>query len=62
MVTTTNRLESSNWKFVAILFAITKADSIIVAALLTGKYFLDCFGDTRNICKVYIFHDRLINH
>lgn len=51
VATATNRPARSKWKFVAVLFAITIAFSVIVAALLTGKYLLDYFGDTSNKCK-----------
>ena len=51
MVTTTNCPARSKWKFVAILFAITVAVSVIVAELVDGKNLLDYFGDTNNSCK-----------
>ena len=51
VVTATNRSARSKWKFVAVFFAITMAFSVIVAALLSGKYLLDYFGDTSNKCK-----------
>lgn len=53
VVTATNRAARSKWKFVAVLFAITMAFSVIVAALLSGKYLLDYFGDTSNKCKCW---------
>ena len=53
VVTATNRPARSKWKFVAVLFAITMAFSVIVAALLSGKYLLDYFGDTSNKCKCW---------
>ena len=53
VVTATNRPARSKWKFVAVLFAITMAFSVIVAALLSGKYHLDYFGDTSNKCKCW---------
>lgn len=37
VVTATNRPARSKWKFVAVLFAITMAFSVIVAALLSGN-------------------------
>ena len=51
LVTTTNCPARSKWKFVAILFAITVAVSVIVAELVDGKNLLDYFGDTNNNCK-----------
>ena len=51
VVTATNRPARSKWKFVAVLFAITIAFSVLVVALLSGKYLLDYFGDTSNKCK-----------
>lgn len=51
VVTATNRPARSKWKFVAVLFAITMAFSVLVVALLSGKYLLGYFGDTSNKCK-----------
>lgn len=53
VLTATNRPARSKWKFVAVFFAITMAFSVIVAALLSGKYLLDYFGDTSNKCKCW---------
>lgn len=53
VVTATNRPARSKWKFVAVLSAITIAFSVLVFALLSGKYLLDYFGDTSNKCKCW---------